>query len=167
MKTIFTSKREPILVDDEDYERLSQRCWHINSCGYAVTKIKHPAKPGAHTVLAMHREILGLAHGIRTQVDHCNGLKTDNRRSNLRKCSHTENSRNKPMRANKVGLKGVRAYKSRRGVTQKFQAQICVDKKTIHLGYFLTPEQAHAAYCEAARKYHGDFANLSSRSGAL
>jgi hypothetical protein len=39
-----------------------------------------------------------------------------------------------------------------------WKSRIVVDGKEIWLGYFSTPEAAHAAYCEAAKQYHGEFA---------
>jgi hypothetical protein len=58
-------------------------------------------------------------------------------------------------RDNQFGLKGIK--RSKHG--KKWQARIQVDKKTIHLGAFSTPEEAHQAYCDAAFKYFGEFAN--------
>jgi hypothetical protein len=42
---------------------------------------------------------------------------------------------------------------------RRFQAQINVAGKKLSLGTFNTPEEAHAAYREAASRYHGEFAN--------
>jgi AP2 domain len=56
---------------------------------------------------------------------------------------------------NKVGFKGVTFEKRR------FRAQITKDDKQYHLGYFATPEAAHAAYVEAAKRLHGEFARGS------
>lgn len=90
------------------------------------------------------------------QIDHINGNKDDNRISNLREATRTENNRNsvKPI-TNKTGYKGV-CWVDRRG---KYQAQIRDGGKSIFLGYFDCPEEAHSAYCDAAKKLHKEFAN--------
>lgn len=82
----------------------------------------------------------------RMHIDHINGIKTDNRIANLRLCSAKENCENMKMpKSNKVGLKGV----SRSG--GRFRAHITHHRKQIHLGCFETPQEAHAAYCAAAK----------------
>lgn len=107
-----------------------------------------------------HRVIWAIAHGEwpRDQIDHINGLRTDNRISNLREATAQENNRNIGLgAANTSGYKGVcwHAY------TKKWKAEIKISTdKRLHLGLFETPEAAHAAYCSAATKYHGDFARL-------
>jgi hypothetical protein len=91
------------------------------------------------------------------QVDHINGVKSDNAIANLRSATNAENQRNRPAPSiNSTGYKGV--YRAQGGV--KYCAQIMVEERTIHLGTYETPQQAHAAYCEAATKYHGDFARF-------
>ena len=91
------------------------------------------------------------------QVDHINGDGFDNRWSNLRQATCSENSQNRKMPiTNKVGMKGVIQVK-RFGVT-KFEARIKVAGKQMHLGRFETAQEAHAAYCNAADKHFGDFA---------
>jgi len=73
--------------------------------------------------------------------------------NNLRPATKSQNSANVGQRSdNTSGKKGV----SRRG--PKWRAAISYLGQTIHLGYFTTPELAHEAYCQAALKYHGEFA---------
>lgn len=89
-------------------------------------------------------------------IDHINGIKSDNRFSNLREATRSENIRNTGKRANnKSGFKGV-SWKSNNNC---WVAQIMVHRKKKHLGYFYTPEEAHAVYCDAAEELHGEFAH--------
>ena len=89
------------------------------------------------------------------EVDHINGVRDDNRWSNLRRATKAENRRNVGKKiVNTSGFKGV-SFVERLG---KYQARIWFHK-TIHLGLYDTPEEAHAAYCEAADRLHGDFSN--------
>lgn len=107
-----------------------------------------------------HRVIWVLIHGDwpRCEIDHINGINGDNRIENLREASKAQNQRNKGMMANNTsGFKGV-SWNSR---AKKWQALIAKGGKNRNLGQFDTPEAAHAAYCEAAKKYHGEFARTS------
>jgi hypothetical protein len=91
------------------------------------------------------------------EIDHKDGNGLNNQRSNLRVTLHGKNSMNRRCnKNNSTGFKGVRFSKFH----GKFQAQIqfCGTKK--HLGYFFTPEEAHAAYKTAAIRFHGEFARL-------
>jgi len=88
-------------------------------------------------------------------VDHINGDERDNRISNLRIATHSENMRNRKInKNNKSGLKGASWCKS----NLKWAACICLNTKRINLGYYETKELAHAAYCDASIKLHGQFA---------
>ena len=139
------------IVDDEDYEWLSQWSWHCNH-GYAV-RIKQVN--GKRTLIRMHRSILKA--GIGMIVDHKNGNKLDNRRKNLRFCTHAENMRNSKMPSrNRTGLKGVSFHKH----IKKWIASIKFNGERTNLGYFTTPEEAHKAYCEKAKELHGEFARF-------
>jgi hypothetical protein len=84
------------------------------------------------------------------QIDHINGVRRDNRISNLRVVNHQENLRNANMKRNNTsGITGVVLHKS----TGKWLARICVGYRRIHIGYFDTLEEATAARKEAAAKY--------------
>lgn len=89
------------------------------------------------------------------QVDHKNLNKDDNRWDNLREATNAENGRNRSKLRNnsKSELKGVSWHKH----IKKWCASIRVDRKLIHLGYFNTPEEAHASYKVAAIELHGEF----------
>jgi hypothetical protein len=92
------------------------------------------------------------------QVDHINAVKDDNRFSNLREATCSQNMHNQGKRKhNTSGFKGVSYHKAAR----KWTAQIKVNWKCNYLGLFKTPEEAHAAYCEAAKKHHGEFARFA------
>lgn len=74
----------------------------------------------------------------------------------LRACTRCENQQNlKLARDNTSGFKGVSWHKARKA----WRATICANHQQKHLGLFPTPELAHAAYCEAAKRLHGEFAN--------
>ncbi len=91
-------------------------------------------------------------------VDHINGNRTDNRFANLRIATNSENARNSRRRTNNAcGYKGVH-FKKR---LSKFVAQITVNRRVYHLGVFKTAEEAHTAYCKAAKENFGEFARAS------
>ena len=86
------------------------------------------------------------------QVDHINGDRADNRWINLRNATNQENAHNhgELPRHNTSGFLGVSYYK-RDG---SWQGRIQVDGRKRHLGYFATPELAHAAYLKAKHELH-------------
>jgi hypothetical protein len=91
------------------------------------------------------------------QIDHVNERKADNRFVNLRKATASENKRNSKRHVdNTSGFKGVGWHKQR----GKWRAQIMLCGCCHHLGYFVTPEAAHAAYCEASARLHGEFGRV-------
>lgn len=90
----------------------------------------------------------------RTQIDHINCDPNDNRISNLREASPSQNKANsRKNKNNTTGYKGVRLIKNNR-----YRAEIMYNRKRISLGYFDTPEEGHSAYLLAAKKYFGEFA---------
>lgn len=89
------------------------------------------------------------------QIDHIDGNTANNAIANLREASNAQNCMNKPKpKSNTSGFKGVR-YHSR---DRRWYAHIRLSGKQVHLGLFDTAEEAHAAYCEAAHRLHGEFA---------
>lgn len=87
-----------------------------------------------------------------SEVDHINGIKSDNRWSNLRLASHSQNGMNKSVQSkSQTGVKGVYPYKG------KFRAKVSVDGKTVEVGVFDTIEEAKAAHIKLAQALHGDF----------
>lgn len=88
------------------------------------------------------------------EIDHKDEKKLNNAFSNLRKATSGQNRSNQGARKpNKLGIKGVK----KKG--NIYEARIKKNGKTRHLGCYKTPEEAHKAYCEAADKYFGEFAN--------
>jgi len=91
-------------------------------------------------------------------IDHINGVKSDNRFANLREATRSQNMQNRrTYKSNACGLKGV-GWNIRRN---RWQAKISVNGTRMFLGYFDTPEEAHAAYVAAAERHHGEFANVN------
>lgn len=91
----------------------------------------------------------------KVEIDHRDMNKANNKFDNLREATLSQNAINKCIQKNNTsGFKGIYWDKSRK----KFAAQIKINGKHIHLGRFHTLESAYAAYCEAAKRYHGEFA---------
>ena len=108
----------------------------------------------------VHRLIWLYVHGKfpLEQLDHINLNRSDNRIENLREATNAQNMQNKKAGKSKygVGLKGAQwNYRDK-----KWVAQSALDNgKTTHLGSFDTEQEAHEAYCEAAKKVFGEFFN--------
>jgi hypothetical protein len=120
---------------------------------YAARDVRDDDKK-SHMIL-MHRLIAAAPNG--TQVDHrdCDGL--NNRRCNLRLCTHAENQRNTGLRSdNTSGFKGVRFDKQ----VGRWRAEIRLDGKYKFLGHFDSPSLASEARHIVAAKIYGDFARL-------
>jgi len=158
MKHIELTKGKFAIVDDEDYEWLSKFKWQINTLDgddrYAKTSIWNVMTKKTDSFY-MHRMIVGA--NKRQQVDHINGDRLDNRRSNLRICLGKENQRNMGLR-NGYSTKGVHYMKKRSHLSAPWQAYITVDRKRKHLGYYETENDAQKAYNVAAIEYFGEFA---------
>ena len=91
-------------------------------------------------------------------IDHANGDPSDNRWCNLREATESQNKANTgPQKNNTSGFKGVYWVKSHK----KWSALIRKDKKLRFLGYFDTPEAAHAVYAAEASKLFGEFARTA------
>jgi hypothetical protein len=99
-----------------------------------------------------HRIAWALHHGEwpKDQIDHINGVKTDNRICNLREATNSQNGKNLGLsKANKSGVKGV----SFENYTQRWKASIKVENKTISLGRFNSIEDAAKARQLAEQQY--------------
>lgn len=89
-------------------------------------------------------------------IDHKNRDRTDNRWENLREATRSQNNANR--RASSThGFKGA-TFNRRQG---RWMAQTKVNGKRVYLGYYDTPEEAHAAYVAAAERYFGEFARAA------
>lgn len=158
MKIIYAKHGEEIIVDDDDYVTLNSKRWHLDDSGYAVTSLysRRDGKPFC-TTISMHRLVNRTPKGLKT--DHKNEIKLDNRKSNLRNATSSQNGWNRGRQANNTsGYKSVWLHKA----SMRFQTSVKVNGKRIHLGTFDTPEEAHAAYCKAAENLHGEFVNPGS-----
>jgi hypothetical protein len=88
-------------------------------------------------------------------IDHINGIVSDNRWCNLRLAERSQNLMNRAKTsANTSGLKGV-SFMQDRG---EYRASIGIGGQHANLGDYATAEEAHAAYVKAARRLHGEFA---------
>lgn len=150
MRTIPTSKATKFaLVDDEDYEYLSQFKWSYSN-GYAIRRKDKSS-------IGMHRIILNPPKDM--SIDHINHNRLDNRKENLRICTHKQNSYNQLWKKenNHSKYKGVTWAKH----TKRWKATIKKDGKVKFLGYFNEEIKAAEAYNKAALICFGNYAKVN------
>lgn len=154
MKTLKLTQNQIVLIDDMDYEMLNQFKWCFalrgdKKTGYAV---RRTSKEDGRKLIPMHRLIMNAPKGM--EVDHINRNTLDNRRSNLRLVTRSENLMNRGLlKSNTSNVKGVSWHKHH----QKWIVRIQAYRKPIFIGYFKDVENAKKAYAKAAKKYHGEF----------
>lgn len=154
-KLIPLTKGYFAIVDDDDYEKLNCHKWYAKSIRHS--HIVYASRDIGSIHEMMHRVIMGNPDGV--SIDHINGNSIDNRKENLRICTHSQNlsNRSKMNTKNTSGYKGVGWSKNAR----KWSASITHNYKKIHLGYFFDIIDAAKARDVAALKYHGEFASLN------
>lgn len=133
-----------------DSGKIGTQAKSLDVCGYIQVNV-------AGKVLKGHRIAWAIHYGEwpSEQVDHINGLRNDNRISNLRQVSNQLNCQNQRngVRKNETGFMGVHFDKNRKE-GKKYRAKIQLDGKQYHLGGYETAELAHQAYLTAKRKIH-------------
>ena len=92
-------------------------------------------------------------------IDHIDGDKDNSRIENLRLATKAQNAVNTASPKRAVGLLG--AFLDKRRKKNPYSARIRSGGKVISLGVFKTPEDAHEAYCRAAKDLHGEFARTT------
>ena len=155
MKEIELTQDQVAIVDDDDYEYLSQWKWYAHKrTRKNGDKFDARTRSGNKKIL-MHRLIMKVLQA-EIEVDHINGNPLDNRKDNIRCCTRQENSRNSNSgRKNKFGYKGVTVQ------NKNIYAQIFDGKKHIFMSGFRTIEEAALSYDKKAIELFGDFAKLN------
>lgn len=158
-----TYGRKEVLVDDEDYELVSQYKWNLDKIPnsnkfYAIHSFnKGKDENGTYrfSSFKMHRLIMRFP---KTKIDHKDNDGLNNLRSNLRLATNNQNGYNQTINANsKSGFKGV-SYKNTEG---RYAVRIRVNGRIIYGGGFQNIVAAAKKYNELAVIHHGEFAKLN------
>lgn len=152
------------LVDAQDFERLSQYSWRARKGSkpggpelyYASRRV--PSAAGRGPEIHMHHDLLG--PGL---VDHKDGNGLNNQRSNLRHCTQSQNLANARFgsKGKTSRFRGVSFHRAK----GRWQAQSKLNQKKVHLGRFVSEEEAARAYDNFAREHFGEFARLNFPDG--
>lgn len=147
---------EYVLVDEEEYDYLSQFRWTKATVGYAVRSHKGES-------ILMHRELMGLVKGDGKLVDHKNHNKLDNRKENLRICTKLENQVHQRAKKRKDGSSHSKYKGVSRRSTNSVRPWRCrvtyKGKETTK--YFETEIEAAKEYNRLATEIHGEFAYVN------
>ena len=159
-------ERTPEMFEDTSQRSKNNRCaiWNgryagsiaggINGVGYRFVWVDRRRPYLAHRLAWLYM----IGEWPKNEIDHIDGDSLNNRFSNLREATRSENEHNTGVRSNNTsGYKGV----CWNGKASKWQSQIMVRRRKIYLGIFDRIEDAAAAYAKAARELHGDFARLA------
>lgn len=126
------------LIDDDDFERVSKLAWWVTPQGYAVAK--PPSGSRKRKTISMHRLVINAPPG--SEVDHINRNKLDNRKCNLRLCTHSENCRNKGKRRGCSSQHRGVSWNKRKGA---WQVVIRVNGRLKWGGWFTSEDDAAKA----------------------
>jgi hypothetical protein len=159
MKEISLSQNKVALVDDEDYDFLSQWKWQVTEGKtgkfYAV-RMQCIPKSEIRKRIFMHRLIMKAPDNI--DVDHKKGNGLNNQKENLRLATKSQNAANrKKPKNNTSGFKGVSWDRAR----NKWLACIRFNYKNIHLGRFIDRIDAVKSYDKKAKELFGEFAQTN------
>jgi hypothetical protein len=174
MIEITLTKGKTTIIDDIDddlvefnwYAHMHHIRKHEPTPGTFYAERAEPKNNGKSCRIRMHRVILERTLGRSLEkgesVDHINNNSLDNRRSNLRLCTVSENAKNQRKQLKRSSIyKGVCWNKH----ALKWQAQIKIDGNSRNLGIYRSEIRAAEAYDRAARRYFGNFAKTNFTRG--
>lgn len=154
MKEIKLTQGMVAFVDDADYEYLNQWKWYTRKTANTSYAQRGKRTRGKLVTINMHRLILGLTDPNEL-CDHIDGNGLNNRRSNIRKCTVSQNAMNRRVQKNnKLGINGVRFDP----VYKKYGARITTCNNVVHIGFFDTSNEVKEARIIAEKRYHKEFA---------
>ena len=141
----YTSKREEFWFDLEDYDKIKQYNWYITKSGY-VRSQSHNKQTD------MHRLVMNVSDSD-IMIDHIFHKKYDNRKSQLRIVTNSQNQMNKKPLLHSSPCTGVSWHKKR----EAWIAQIGINGKLIYLGISKILEEAIKMRKAAEIKYFGEY----------
>lgn len=142
------AKGRKALVDDQDYDLLTDHSWSVGNNGYP--RCTHEQKQ-----FLMHDFIMPSVPGM--MVDHISQDKLDNRRDNLRYVTKSQNMANRPKQQNNTsGYKGVYYMKAGQRINRWF-AKVKIDGKYFQSEYVATKDEAAKLYEQLAIKHQGQY----------
>ena len=152
MAEIQASQGIKFLVDDDDLALLSNFKWMPQKSGTRIYAQASIWLDGKNHNFRMHRMIINAPKVF--DVDHINCNTLDNRKSNLRICTRSQNLANaKGHTDRKYDLpKGVELT-----ISNRYRASICCDGKRLRLGCYATPQEAKSAYDKKAQELFGEY----------
>lgn len=157
MKKIRLTNGKYTLVDNEDFYRFGKMRWRMDYHGYVIISKQIDGKI---KTLLLHREIMKVSGIKGIDIDHIDGKPLNNQKSNLRKCSRSENAVYSKIRKNNTsGYKGVHLRKCCK--YKKWVSRITKNGNKIILGYFYNPIDAAKAYDKKAIELFGPFAKTN------
>lgn len=161
MKTILLSNsRKTTQISDSDFISISKFNWRIDNNGYA-TRYYFCKKTKKQKIIFMHKQIYGHKDGF--VVDHKDRDKLNNKRSNLRFATKSQNSMNSEKKSH---IKGKPCSSKYKGVSFEKRKNLWISYITISgkakkVGRFKKEEDAARNYNKFAKIHYGKFAKLN------
>lgn len=160
-----TYGQKKVLVDDEDYELVNKYKWNLDRVRsgdgmkfyaiHSMNKGRDETGEFRYSSFKIHRLIFNFPD---YRIDHIDNDGLNNKRSNLRKATPSQNSANSTINIkSRTGYKGVTLRKD----ANKYAARIRVNGECICYGHFKTAKEAAKKYNEVAVIHFGEFAKLN------
>lgn len=157
-RRIYIGEGKWAILELPDYYRLCKYKWYVNGNGFKFYAFRNIIiGPGKTRMISMHREVMGFPKGM--LVDHRNHDSLDNRRSNLRIATHSQNTCNKQDK--RAGCSSQFRGASWDKKRKYWNVSVVREGKLVFFGRYKNELEAARAYDRAAIKFHGEFARLN------